>query len=203
MEVKIGLLVFKTTSLLPKRSGVGQDCRDEDWDSLPLENQQLPRGCLWRPKIKITIKPVENQVWELFKRHHYLTGKLNKSAISFGAFIEDKIVGFTSFLRFPNGNFKNGWRGHRTVVLPEYQGLGINLSDAIADLVVREGGRFFSKTSHPAFGAYREKSLKWKAISKNNKNRLDYSNKTITKENKYKMAHRDRVCFSHEYIGEQ
>jgi hypothetical protein len=85
----------------------------------------------------------------------------------------------------------------------DYQGLGINLSDAIADLVVREGGRFFSKTSHPAFGAYREKSLKWKATSNNNKNRLDYSNKTITKENKYKMAHRDRVCFSHEYIGEQ
>jgi len=173
-------------------------------DTKVWEDHGLPRGLLWRPKVKLTIRSVDGKdFWPIFKRHHYLISTLNKSSASFCAFLNEKPIGFSSILRFPNGNIKNGWREHRTVVLPEFQGIGIwsNMSDMIAQMVIDSGGRFFSKTAHPAFGLYREKSTKWKGTSKNKKKRQDYSKKRRTKEDGHKMAHKNRLCYSHEYIG--
>lgn len=165
---------------------------------------RLARGSLWRPKIKLEIKSIDGQVfWKIFKRHHYLSGAFNNSANAFGAFFNKRIIGFCSILSFPNAHFQNAWREHRTVVLPEFQGLGIGtaLSETVADHVVKNGGRFFSKTSHPAFGHHRETSKKWRATSKNKKKRTDYNTKNKTKEDGHKMKHAERLCFSHEYIG--
>lgn len=162
------------------------------------------RGCLRRPPIRLRIRSERHgeNLWSIFKRHHYLSSSYNASANAFAAEMEGKVVGMTSILRFPNGNFKNGWREHRTVVLPEFQGLGIGtvLSETIAEMVVSSGGRFFSKTSHPAFGLHRDKSEKWRATSKNHKPRPDYAKSRKTKEDGHKMLHSHRICFSHEYI---
>lgn len=174
-------------------------------DSRQWEGVHLPRGCLHRPKIMLEIRAVNGKdFWPIFKKHHYLSGKFNISANSFVGFIADKPIAFCSILSFPNGNFKNAWREHRTVVIPEFQGLGIGtaISDEIAQLVIEHGGRYFSKTSHPAFGLHREKSNKWIPTSKNKKSRNDYSLKYKTKEDNHKMKHMNRVCYSHEYIGE-
>lgn len=172
------------------------------------EDLELPRGQLWRPSIELEIRAVEGQIfWKFFKKHHYLNSRLNKPANCFIALYEGMPVAFTSIITFPNGNFKNAWRAHRTVVLPEFQGLGIGsaLSDTIAQLVIDSGGRFFSKTSHPALGLHREKSSKWVATSKNLKNRGDYKvyEDRTYKEDKYKMQHVKRLCYSHEYVGER
>jgi energy-coupling factor transporter ATP-binding protein EcfA2 len=174
-------------------------------DSKMWESTGLPRGCLHRPKINLRIEAVDGkEVWEIFKKHHYLSGKFNPAANSFSAFIGIMQVGFCSILRFPNGNISNGWREHRTVVLPEFQGMGIGtvLCETVAQLVVDSGGRFFSKTSHPAFGLHRECSKKWRATSKNKKDRCDYNTDQHTKEDGHKMKHRERVCYSHEFMGE-
>jgi GNAT superfamily N-acetyltransferase len=47
------------------------------------------------------------------------------------------------------------------VILPEFQGMGIGtaFSDAIAEIYVSRGLRYFSKTAHPSFGEHREKVL--------------------------------------------
>lgn len=142
-------------------------------------------------------------VWELFRRHHYLSAKANKSARCYVAVINEKVVAMTSVLAYPSGTVKNAWRGHRTVVIPEFQGLGIgsSLSNFIADIYLKNGCRFFSKTSHPAFGEYRNKSALWKPTSKNGKARKDYSADRKTKEDGHKMMHAHRICYSHEYIG--
>lgn len=177
-----------------------------DTDLKTWEARGLPRGSLQRPKIQLNIRAVDGAVfWPLFKKHHYLSRGFNKSANSFVAYIGSKPVGFCAILRFPNANFKNGWRGHRTVILPEFQGIGIGtaLSDNIAQMVVNSGGRFFSKTSHPAFGIHRECSPHWKPTTKNKKPRLDYVVAHVTKEDKHKMQHRHRICYSHEYLGNQ
>lgn len=167
-------------------------------------HQPETRGCLRRPAIDIFIRNVDGrEFWPVFQKHHYLSRGFNKSSKSFVAYWEENLVAFCSIISFPNGNIKSAWREHRTVVVPEFQGLGIGsaVSDQIGEMVISSGGRYFSKTSHPAFGEYREKSEKWKPTSKNKKARLDYISKHKTKEDGHKMKHRGRVCYSHEYVG--
>lgn len=158
------------------------------------------------PQIELQIIPCSWKEWATFKDHHYLSEDINKSSYCWIAKWNDVVVGFASTLAFPNGAFKNGWRGHRTVILPDFQGLGIGvrLSDAIAQIMVSEGKRYFSKTSHVRMGEYRERHPNWNATSKNKKSRHDYksSRKDYNNMNKLKLAHTDRVCYSHEYVDE-
>lgn len=162
------------------------------------------RGLESRPKIKLEIIPCSTQDWSMFSKHHYLSGSINKTAKCWIAIWNNTPVGFAAALPFPNGNIKNAWRGHRTVVLPDYQGLGfgVRISDAIAQMFINSGCRYFSKTSHPRMGEYREASSLWKPTSKNKKARPDYSEGRKTKEDGHKMRHVSRVCFSHEFVGQ-
>ena len=155
-----------------------------------------------RPPITIDVVPCRSHEWRAFAPHHYLNHGINRSARCWLATWGTTPVGFVSALAFPNGALTNAWRGHRTVVLPDFQGLGIGprISDAVADIFVSTGHRYFSKTAHPRLGGYRENSPKWRATSKNRKARLDYSAHHQTKEDGHKMRHSHRVCFSHEYI---
>lgn len=163
------------------------------------------RGCLRRPKIKLDIYESRSEGWKIFAKHHYLTGEINKSARCFYFYWEGNLVAFSSVLPFPNGAIKNAVRGHRLVVLPEYQGLGIGvrISNWVASLFVGEGKRFFSKTSNHRLGGYRNSKPEiWRPTSKNMIKRKDYKNSRKTKESAYKHLHADRTCYSHEYIGE-
>ena len=164
----------------------------------------LDRGSLRNDRhFELTITPCDTKaVWDVFKKHHYLSGRINISANSWVATHSGRVIAMTSVIAFPNGNWSNGWREHRTVVLPEFQGMGIGtaLSDAIAEHIVSTGGRFFSKTSHPAMGLHRENSRNWKATSKNKIIRNDYKHGRKTKEDGHKMGHAHRNCYSHEYV---
>lgn len=155
-------------------------------------------------EISLHIEPCDpKKVWGLFKKHHYLSGKINLACNAWVVTYNNKPIAMSSVIAFPSGNWKNGWRGHRTVVLPEFQGMGIGtrVSDLIAGYIVSTGARYFSKTSHPAFGEHREKSKNWKATSKNKVIRNDYKTERKTKEDGHKMKHVHRSCYSHEYIG--
>ena len=66
------------------------------------------------------------------------------------------------------------WRESRVVVLPEMQGLGIGpmLSNATGARFVSGVGagkpvRYISRTAHPRFGEYRERSPLWEPTSTN------------------------------------
>jgi GNAT superfamily N-acetyltransferase len=160
------------------------------------------RRLLRRPSINIQLLPCKHTTWERFSKHHYLDGNINKSSRCWLAIWDNTIVGFASAIAFPNGAIKNAYREHRTVVLPEFQGMGIGvrISDAIAKHFTDKGCRYFSKTAHPTMGEYRESSSKWKPTSKNKKTRPDYSLTKNTKEDNHKMKHVNRLCYSHEYI---
>lgn len=159
-----------------------------------------------KPTIKLQIYDCNSDkdlVWEIFKPHHYLTAKLNKSAHCFLAYWNDVPVAFNSILTMPSGTLKNAWREHRLVVLSDYQGLGIGnrLSEWVGELLIQQGKRFFSKTANIKLGEYRSKSDKWKATSKNKKVRKtseiikNYNNLVDT------SIFSKRLCYSHEYIG--
>lgn len=170
--------------------------------------QSLKRGLLRRPEINIGIKPCCPQaIWPIFSKHHYLSYKINKSCNAWVVIWNEKIIGFTSVIAYPSGTIKNAWRGHRTVILPEFQGLGIGnkVSNMIGQMLVNNGYRFFSKTSHPSMGLHREKSKLWTGTTKNKMKRKDYlSNRAKkTKEDGHKKQHYNRLCYSHEFTGEK
>lgn len=155
-----------------------------------------------RPEINIHLEEIFGQekikYWNIFAKHHYLDENLNVTARCFIAKWDDVLVGFTSSIAMPNGSIKNAWRGHRTVVLPDFQGMGIgtSISDTIAEIHIQEGKRYFSRTTHFRLGEYREKSPDWRPTSKNKKKRK------YTRDTKYNNYTPDtkRICYSHEYI---
>ena len=175
-----------------------------DWVFDTKTGVVTPRGSLRRPVIDVEVLPCSIEAWSIFREHHYLTGDINKSAKCWLAIWEGQLVGFSSVISFPSGSVKNAFRSHRIVVLPDFQGLGIGvrLSEAMGEIYISEGKRFFGKTSHPRLGAYRENSPKWKPTSHNKKNRKDYE---VGRPNLFSdeilSRHSGRVCYAHEYIG--
>lgn len=177
-----------------------------DWVYDTSTGSVTTRRSLQRPEISVEVLPCNVKAWELFRHHHYLSGDVNKGSRSFLAVWNDVPVGFTGVLAMPSGTLKNAWRGHRTVILPDFQGMGIGvrLSDSVGEIMLSEGKRYFSKTAHPRLGEYRNNSPKWKATSKNMQDRIDYLEDKRTNA-KFSLEHRakhaNRFCYSHEYIG--
>lgn len=60
-------------------------------------------------------------------------------------------------------------REHRTVVLPDFQGLGLGslMADTVAHLCCQMGYLLMSKTAHPTYGGYRDRSPFWEELSGN------------------------------------
>ena len=173
-----------------------------DW-VFNTDTGNLSVGRVARQGSLIEIYPIDGSTaWPLFRKHHYLSAEMNKSSRCFGAFWNGKIIGMCSSLAYPSGTVKNAWREHRLVVLPDFQGFGIGtkLSDFVARNFVETGHRYFAKTAHPVLGEYRERKPNWKGTSKNKKARLDYKGER-KKEVKNFEAHKNRICYSHEYIG--
>jgi GNAT superfamily N-acetyltransferase len=172
-----------------------------DWTFDTLTGEFSPRGCLQRPRISVDVSRCGRQWWNTFKHHHYLTSEMNAAAECYLATWDGQPVAFSSCLSMPIGTVKNAWRGHRTVVLPDYQGLGIGvrLSDWVAQKCVDRGRRYFSKTAHPRMGEYRSRSPLWKPTSKNGLSR-EFNGKEVY-NGLHKTLRVGKVCFSHEYIG--
>lgn len=176
-----------------------------DWCYDTLTGAMLPRGCLQcRKPITLTVEPCTRSWWNVFKHHHYLTSEINVSSEMFIAIWDGIPVAFSACIAMPSGSLKNAYRGHRTVVLPDYQGLGIGvrLSDWMGERCISLGRRYFSKTAHPRMGEYRDKSSLWRPTSKNHnlrKDMLKERNRNYNNFNKTKRA--NKLCYSHEYIG--
>ena len=163
---------------------------------------------LTKPKINVDIIHGDRKLWDVFKKHHYLSEDLPLSTRCFFAIWDDNIIGFSATISLPGkipplyeGDIRKKWRECRTVIIPDFQGLGIGtrFSDAIADLHIEQGYRYFSKTSHMRMGLYREKSPIWKATATN---LADRSKSTKGKSWSHLNIERERICYSHEYIGE-
>ena len=136
-----------------------------DWVFLPHENRFLWRSVQHRPDIQIVVNRASHREWEIFKRHHYLTASIHKAAMCFVGFWRGRPVAFDSWLPFVGRlrGTKRAYRGHRRVVLPDYQGVGIgrHMCDRGAAVLSGLGHRVFSGTSHPAEIANRVRSKGW------------------------------------------
>ena len=175
-----------------------------DW-VLDMASGRLARGCLRRPEIKLEIAPVHRSAWLLFRHHHYLSGFISPVAKCFAAFIGEEPVAFSAWIHRITKQRRDGdRREHRTVVLPDYQGVGIGnrLSEFCASIFKGVGGRAFSTTSHPAMIRYRSASPRWHRV------RLGMAMPCgtggcfrPTAEIKYKANSCNRVTGGFEYTG--
>jgi len=146
-----------------------------------------------RPPITLEIHKADSRTWEMFRGHHYLSRSFNRTAIAFVATWNGTPVGFTSIL--PSIGWVGVRREHRTVVLPDFQGVGIGnaISEWLGSYCKSQGWRFTSSTSHPAMIRHRVKSEKW-VVS-----RVGCHNKQNTKATRTSSA--NRITAACEYVG--
>jgi len=143
------------------------DWLQPDWVLQPATGDFEWRSERRRPEIQLDIRRTDRSAWRFFAHHHYLDHGLNATAgpRCYVAFWGDKPVAFTSWIPFPlPGKKQAALREHRTVVLPDFQGVGIgnSLSDTMAGYFVGQGWKVYSSTSSPGMVRHRAKSSKWK-----------------------------------------
>ncbi|MSR31558.1 MAG: ABC transporter ATP-binding protein [Gemmataceae bacterium] len=139
------------------------DWLQPDWVYYPGE-QRFDWRCLQRrPGIELEIHRTGRQDWTLFAPHHYLSHSLNPSAVCFLARWQGQPVAFSAWLPFV-GAGPLARREHRTVCLPDFQGVGIGqaLSNFIASLWKGLGYRALSTTTHPGLIASRNRAGPWR-----------------------------------------
>jgi ABC-type ATPase involved in cell division/GNAT superfamily N-acetyltransferase len=143
------------------------DWLQPDWIYEPATDAFQWRSLRRRPAIPLTIRRVHRQAWRLFQRYHYLATNIHPSARCFIALWDERPVAFTAALPFPHAQ-RPGWREHRTVCLPDFQGVGIGnaLSDYVGGLFRSTGKPYRSTTSNPAMIQHRAGSPLWTMVRK-------------------------------------
>jgi hypothetical protein len=128
----------------------------------PAEGSFTWRCLRRRPSIHLDLSRTTAEAWRPFAPHHYLSGELNKSATCFLATWRGRPVCFSSWLPFV-GQGPPSRREHRTVCLPDFQGVGIGkkVSDTVASMWKALGYLPRSTTTHPAMMRSRLRSKHW------------------------------------------
>jgi len=134
-----------------------------DWKYDTASGEFLWRSLRRRPEIQLSIRRVDTSWWKIFKDHHYLSSSLHRSAKCFVGEVNGQPACFASVIHNPHKG-KGWWREHRTVCLPDYQGVGLGnaISEFVASVMVATGKEYRSTTSHPAMIRHRCKSRLWR-----------------------------------------
>lgn len=153
-----------------------------------------------RPPIRLTIVRVDPSAWLVFKRHHYLSGSLHKCARCFVAMVNGQSAAFSSMIHSPHRN-GGWWREHRSVCLPDFQGVGIGnaLSEFVMSLFAALGKPVRSTTSHPAMISHRRRSPIWNMTRA--PSFVPPQGRTSTRADMAKTAAVDRLTASFRYVG--
>lgn len=157
-----------------------------------------------RPELQMRIYETKRKeyYWRMFAKYHYLSHSFNKAARVFIATCNDMICGFCAVLPFPHPIKRNCWKEHRTVVFPDFQGVGIGtaFTNAVAQMFADEGKTFISTTSNPAMIFARSHSDKWKTTRIG---RTSRGSETGIMQNKHKKGSTscNRITVSFEYKG--
>jgi GNAT superfamily N-acetyltransferase len=141
------------------------DWLQPDWVFDPSTGEFHWRCLQPRPGIVLDIARGSPADWPLFRPHHYLSGRLHRGAHCFVGRVEGRPAVFTAVLSQP-GPGGGLWREHRTVCLPDFQGVGLGhrLSEFVAAIFRATGKRYTSVTSHPGMVAHRLRSPLWQLI---------------------------------------
>lgn len=169
---------------------------EPDW-VLDMATRETSWRCLRRPSIELEIHRCRLATWEMFKRHHYLSGILPPGSRTYLTTWNDTPVNFCATL--PVIAKRNHRRFTRIVTLPDFQGLGIGMRAvaAVAELHRAEGHRINVTSSHPALIRHCVRSPLWKAVNVKKTGASPAASKGFP--NYHSSAGRSVVSF--EYVG--
>ena len=124
-----------------------------------------------------------------------MNNEINNSSHCYIGYLENNPVCFFAVLHFPHPIAKNIKKGHRLVVLPDYQGLGIGhiFSTFVADLYKKQGYRFIITSSTKSLYKQRSADLRWIVTRKGRTSNSGGILKDTNSQNK--------ITYSYEYIG--
>jgi hypothetical protein len=159
---------------------------------------ELTRRRLRRPSIELEIHRSSLAAWQLFKRHHYLSGSLASGARCYLTTWNGVPVNFCATL--PIIAKRNHRRFTRIVTLPDYQGIGIGMRAvaAVAALHRAEGLRINVTSSHPALIRHCRRSPLWRTV---NVRTAGSTPRSRDRFRDYRGA-AGRSVVSFEYVGE-
>lgn len=176
-----------------------EDWLQPDWIYQPHAEQFTWRSLQRHPPINLEIHRVHRSAWRLFAHHHYLSSALSSAAKCFLGSVEGDPAVFTAVSYFPHLR-RPGWKEHRTVCLPDFQGVGIGntMSEFCAGLFKASGQPYRSTTSHPAMIRRRAKSDLWNMTHVP----MRHTAKSSTKRSLAQTIAYNRLVASFEYVGE-
>ena len=159
-------------------------------DECIYDTRRLPRR---RFELQIYSRNDKKQIWNIFRQHHYLSGELNVASNIYVGELDNNIVCMCAILPQPNGYCLNGYRVHRIVVLPDFQGLGIGtkLLEWICEYYNKQNKVMYIRTSHIKLASSLKRSKNWKETAR--------SGKKSPKQNIWFMDN-NRTPYSFEYI---
>lgn len=178
---------------------------EADW-VLDLDQRSFSKECQSRPPVGLCIREGSVAAWSLFRQHHYMTANIHRAARVFLAYAAqeswgERLVGFFSIL--PAQGMPGWWRGHRTVVLPDWQGMGIGntMIEIVAEqLWAKERKRFRATTSAPGIVKHRRRHPEmWKLVSSPTLHDA-YSQDRKTGRKSRGASAMDRLTTSWEYL---
>jgi energy-coupling factor transporter ATP-binding protein EcfA2 len=101
------------------------DWLDPEWvydtDLQVLDNRRSLFRLGARPELTLTIRSTSSDYWRYFSKYHYLDSAISKSAHYYILLLGDKPIGFHAAIHSTNRDIHSYWRGHRTVILPEFK----------------------------------------------------------------------------------
>lgn len=144
------------------------DWLQPDWIYQPHAEQFSWRSVQPRPTVVADIHQVDKAAWKLFAPFHYMSASHMSASSSYGLFIEGECVAFVSYRQFVHNRLKNVKMGHRLVVLPDWQGLGLGmiLANWCGQHLYEKNWRFRIVTAHPAMTAALNRSPRWRTVFK-------------------------------------
>jgi GNAT superfamily N-acetyltransferase len=144
------------------------DWLQPDWIYEPHVNRFNWRSLQRHPELQLEIHKVHgSDYWPLFGRYHYMSGELHKAARCFVLTLDGQPVAFNAYMHQAHAQTKNIKFGHRLVVLPDYQGLGIGprFDEWLGEYLYARGFRYHNHTANPAMIRYYSKSVRWRALN--------------------------------------
>jgi ABC-type ATPase involved in cell division len=170
---------------------------DPDWVYNVATGEFTWRCLQGRPPIELRIHEATPAAWRLFGGHHYLTADINRGSRCFVATWNGSPVAFTSYLPFVHAKVRGKKREHRTVVLPDYQGVGIGnaVSEWLGGYLRSLGWGFLSTTSHPAMIHHRHRSPLWRV------RRIGHASPVGKTATRIRDSSCSRVTAGCEYVG--
>lgn len=138
-----------------------------DWLYTPANQKFAWRSLRRFPEIKLTLKPVPYEIWDIFYKYHYIDRKLHKAANCYGLFMNDKVVSFAAVMHFPHPKRRNIRRVARTVTLPDYQGMGFAfvMLDTLAAMYKACDYELRRTPAHPSYIRNVDKHPLWKMLA--------------------------------------